>query len=126
RGRVNALRHMALWPQLRVPRMALLLVTIAACLIRARDQPSVDVGFGSTTASIVPGDVLLVALAVVSLVELSRRGVSRSARAAVIAAAAFCALILATAALNGSTAFVSGAKLVELAALALGAAVLVR
>jgi hypothetical protein len=123
---VNALRHMALWPQLRVPRMALLLVTIAVCLIRARDQPSVDVGVGGTTASIVPGDVLLVALAVVALLELVRRGVPRAARLAVVAAGAFCALILVSAAANDATALVSGAKLVELAALALGAAVLLR
>jgi len=117
---------MALWPQLRVPRIALLLVTIAVCLIRARDQPSVDVGVGGTTASVVPGDVLLVALAVVSLRELARRGMPRDARPALFAAAGFCALVLVTAATNGATALVSGGKLVELAALALGAAVLLR
>jgi O-antigen ligase len=117
---------MALWPQLRVPRIALLLVTIAVCLVRARDQPSVDIPMGGTTASIVPGDVLLVALALVAVTELVRRGVPRVARPAALAAAGFCGLIFVTAATNGAAALVSGTKLVELAALALGAATLLR
>jgi hypothetical protein len=116
---------MALWPQLRVPRIALLLVTLAACLIRAPDQPALRIGVGSTTASIVPADVLLAVLLVVVVVDLSRRGLARSARPAVLAALCFCALILITAATNGAAAFVSGAKLVELAALGLGVAVLI-
>jgi hypothetical protein len=117
---------MALWPQLRVPRIALLLATTAVCLVRARDQPSVDVSVGGTTASIVPGDVLLVVLGLVAVAELVRRGIPAGARPALLAAAGFCGLIVVTGATNGATALVSGAKLVELAALALGAATLIR
>src|SRR5260370_51983 len=116
---------MALWPQLRVPRIALLLVTLAACLIRAPDQPALRIGFGSTTASIVPADVLLAPLLVVVGVDVSRRGLARSARPAALAAFCFCALILFTGAANGAVAFVSAGKLVELATLGLGVAVLV-
>jgi hypothetical protein len=117
---------MALWPQLRVPRVALLLVTLAACLIRAPDQPSLDVRVGTTTASIVPADVLLLALLLVAAVEVSRRGLPRSAWPAALATAAFCALIVLTAAANGTAALVSGVKVAELAALALGVVVLIR
>jgi hypothetical protein len=123
---VTALRHMELWRQLRDGRFALFLGTVALCLIRARDQPSINVGVGGTTASIVPADVALVALALVALVVIAKRGLERAAWPAAIAAALFCLWLLATAAANGATAFVSGAKVVELAALALGALALVR
>ena len=116
---------MALWSQLRSPRLALLLVTLALCLVRARDQFGLDVGIGSTTATIVPADLALAALAVVAIAELARHGVPRSAWAALAWAAIFCALVLATGASNGAGAFVSGAKLVELAALGLGTLALV-
>ena len=117
---------MALWSQLRSPRVALLLVTLALCLVRARDQPGVGVGLGGTTATIVPGDIALAALAVVAIIELARRGVSRSTWFALGWAAVFCALVLATGAANGAAALVSGTKLVELAALGLGTYALVR
>src|SRR6478736_3217594 len=117
---------MALWPQLRSPPFALLLVTLAFALVRARDQPSVNVSFGSTTASIVPGDVLLAALLCVAVWTIARTGVPAGARTAILAAAAFGLLVLGTAAANGSTAFVAGAKLTELSVLGLGAALFVR
>src|SRR6478752_6823273 len=47
-GGVVSLKHTAAWRELRSPRFALLLVTLAFCLVRARDQPGLDVGFGST------------------------------------------------------------------------------
>jgi len=122
---VADVRHMALWSQLRSPRAALLLVTLALCLIRARDQPGVGIGLGGTTATIVPADIALAALAVVAILELARRGVSRSAWFALGWAAVFCALVVATGAANGATALVSGTKLVELAALGLGTYALV-
>jgi hypothetical protein len=111
---------MALWSQLRSPRLVLLLVTLALCLVRARDQPGLDVGLGGTTATIVPGDLALAALAILSLSVLFRRGVPRSAWIALGSAVVFCALVLGTGAANGAAAFVSGAKLVELAVLGLG------
>jgi hypothetical protein len=123
---VTALRHLELSRQLRDGRFALFLVTVALCLIRARDQPSIDVGIGSTTATIVPADVALVVLAVVALAALSKRGLERAAWAATISGALFCAWLLATAVVNGATAFVSGAKVVELVALALGAIAFIR
>lgn len=117
---------MALWSQLRSPRLALLLVALAFCLIRARDQPGLDVAFGSTTATIVPADLLLAALALVAIAELIRRRVPRSTALGLGSAAVFALLVLATGAANGAVAFVSGAKLVELAALGLGTYALVR
>jgi hypothetical protein len=123
---VTSLRHLELWRQLRDARFALFLVTVALCLIRARDQPSLDVGIGGTTASIVPADIALVALALAALAVIAKRGLERSAWPAVIAAALFSLWLLATAAANGATAFVSGAKVVELVALAFGALALLR
>jgi O-antigen ligase len=117
---------MELWRQSRSWPFALFLVTVALCLVRARDQPSVDVGFASTTVSITPGDVALAALAVVSVVALARDREWLRARWIVAAAAVLCALVLVTAAANAADAFVAGAKLVELAVLGLGALALVR
>ena len=116
---------MALWSQLRSPRLALLLGTLALCLVRARDQPGLDVGIGGTTATIVPADLALAALAVTAVSELARHGVPRSAWPALAWAALFCTLVLTTGARNGAAAFVSGTKLVELSALGLGTLALV-
>jgi hypothetical protein len=117
---------MALLSQLRSPRVALLLVTLAFCLVRARDQPGLNIGIGATAARVVPGDIALAALLVVALLALVRHGLARSVWLAVGAAFAFCALVLATAAANDASAFVSGVKVVELAALGLAALVLIR
>jgi hypothetical protein len=117
---------MELWRQLRDARFALFLATVALCLIRARDQPSIDVSVGGTTASIVPADIALIALALVALAVIARRGLERAAWPVAISAALFCLWLLATAAANGATAFVSGAKVVELTALALGALAFLR
>jgi hypothetical protein len=123
---VTAFRHLELWRQLRDARFALFLATLALSLIRAPDQPSIDVGFGGTTVSIVPADIALIALAVVALVAIAKHRLERSTWPAVIASALFSLWLLGTAATNGATAFVSGAKVVELSALALGAVVLLR
>ena len=117
---------MALWPQLRSPRMALLLAAAAVCLVRARDQPSVHVGFGGTDVSIVPGDILLAALAIAAVAAIARDGLPRELWFTVAAAAAFSALVVGSGMLNGTTAVVSAVKVSELAALGLGAAVLIR
>lgn len=121
-----ALKSMALWPQLRSPRFALLLVAAAFCLVRARDQPSVDVSVGGTTASIVPGDVLLAALGLVCLAAIATRGLDRELWLPVGAAAAFSVILVTSAVANGSSALVAGVKVTELTALGLGAALLVR
>jgi hypothetical protein len=123
---VTAFRNLELWRQLRDARFALFLATLALCLIRSRDQPSLDVSIGGTTASIVPTDIALVVLALVALAAIAKRGLERSAWPAIVTAALFSLWLLGTAAANGATAFVSGAKVVELVALALGAVVLLR
>ncbi len=117
---------MAVWPQLRSPRFALLIAAAAVCLVRARDQPGVHVGFGGTDVAIVPGDILLAALALAAVVSIARDGLPRELWPSVGAAAAFTALVVVTGLDNGTTALVSGVKVSELAALGLGAAVLVR
>jgi O-Antigen ligase len=116
---------MAVWSQLRSPRFALLLITLALCLIRATDQPGVDIGLGSTTATVVPGDLALAALAIVALAELARRTLPRQTWLALGSALVFCLLIIATGAANGATALVSGTKVAELAVLGLGTFALV-
>jgi hypothetical protein len=103
----------------------LLLTTLGFCLVRARDQPSVGVGVGGTVVSIVPADLLLVALAAVAVMTIVRDGLPRSTWLAVGGTAAFSALVVVTAALNGAVALVAGVKVTELTALGLGAAVLV-
>jgi hypothetical protein len=122
---VAALRQIELWRQAAQSRAyALFLVTVALSFVRSRDQPSVDVGFSGTTISVVATDVALVTLAVVSVVVLTREHVG--ARAVVVTAGLFAGIVLLTGAKNGATAFVSAGKLVELAALGLGALALVR
>jgi hypothetical protein len=123
---VAAIRQMALWPEIRSRAGALLVAAIAFSLIRARDQPGLDIGIGSTTATVVPGDVLLLALFVVAVILLVRSPPARLALAAIAAASVFALLILVTGAANGSASLVSGVKAVEVAALGLGAFVLVR
>jgi hypothetical protein len=126
-GGVAAIRQMVLWRQLRVPAAAILLVTIAFSLVRARDQPDVAVSFGNTSAHIVPGDVALFVLFVAVLVALVRRGgLPRTMRITFAGGVAFVVLVLATAAANGASAFVAAAKMSELAVLAAGAALLAR
>jgi len=117
---------MVLWRQLRVPTVAVLLVTIALTLVRARDQPGVDVSIGNTTATIVPGDVALAILLLVSLAAFARTGVPRAMWLAFVGGGAFVALVVVTGATNGAAAFVGAGKLAELAVLALAAAALVR
>src|SRR5207247_2444432 len=117
---------MAVWPQLRSPRVALLLLTVAFCLVRARNQPSVDVGVGGTTAAIVPGDVLLAALALVCVAVIIDRGLDRELWLPVGAAAAFSLILVVSAAANGASALVAGVKVTELTVLGLGAALLLR
>ena len=121
-----ALKHMALWAELRFAPTALLLVTVAVCLVRAPDQPGVNIGFGSTTARVVPGDLLLVALAIVAFTAIARHGLPRSVWLPLAIGGVLCVLVLATSAPNGATAFVAGAKFVELAAVGLGVVVLLR
>jgi O-antigen ligase len=107
------------------PVFALFLVTVAVCLVRARDQPSVEVGLGSTSVSVTPADVLLVALAVVSLLRLWRvRRVPAGAGLVLVTAGAFAGWLFLSSLPNGATAIVAAGKVVELGALTLAGAVL--
>src|SRR4051794_15040729 len=115
---------MALWRELRSRSGALLAATVALSLIRARDQPGVDIAFGGTTATIVPLDIALAILFVVAVVVLVRS--ARIPMAALAAAGVFALLIVLTAAANGAGPLVGGVKLVELGALGLAVVALVR
>jgi len=116
---------MELWRQLRSPGTALLLVALGFSLVRSDLQPAFVVHVG-TAASIVPGDVAAALLALGAAWALVRHGVPREARPVLATGLAFCLLVLVTAAVNGAAPFVAGAKMVELAALALGAIAFLR
>jgi hypothetical protein len=103
-----------------------LLAAVVLCLLRARDQPGVAVSFGGSSASIVPADLVLVALLAVVAVELARRRLERASWPAALAGLAFSGLIVVTAASNGASALIAGTKLAELAVLGLGTIVLLR
>ncbi len=122
---MSAISDMVLWRRLRSPSFALLAATIALALVRARDQPGVAISVGGTSATVVPGDVALAALFVLSVAVLARRAVT-GMWWVVAPAVVFCGLVVGTAAANGSAELVAGVKLVELAALGLGAIALVR
>ncbi len=118
---------MELWRQLRSWPLNLFLVAVALSLWRAADQPSLDVGIGGTTASIVVTDVALAALGLACVATLIReRRVPRAVWSALLAGGCFLLLVLITASANNATALVAGAKLAELGALGLGAIVLLR
>jgi len=114
------------WREARDPTYALFLVTVAVSLVRAPNQPSVEVGAGGTTLSITPADVLLLVLLVVVGVQIAR-GLRPARASAIVLAAAGCfgGWLLLSAIPNGATAFVAAGKLVEVGVLTLAAAVLV-
>ncbi len=102
------------------------LVAVALSLWRAVDQPSLDIRFGGTTASLVPTDLALVALAVSCVVATLQQGARRIGWPWLAAGGCFVLLVLGTALANGAAAFVAGAKVTELAALSLGALIFIR
>ena len=98
----------------------------ALSLIRAADQPGIDLGAGGTSITIVPTDVVIAVLVVALVIRIVRmRHFPRTAVALTAAAGVFAALILVTGAANSSSALVAAGKLVELGALLVGAVVLV-
>ncbi len=119
------LRHSELWRSGKDPLYVVFLVTVALCLIRARDQPSLDISFGSSSVSIVPADVAIAILAIGVIRRLLQgQRLPRAALPTVLAAGAFSAWLVATAVPNGTDALVTAVKLVELATLGLAAVVL--
>lgn len=110
----------------RDPAFALLLAAIAVSLIKAVDQPGIDLVLAGTSVRLAVGDLVLAALAVAIGLHVARtRTVPREAAALCLAAAGFAAFILATGLANGSTAFVAAGKLVTLTALLAGCVVLI-
>lgn len=123
---MGSLRQSLLRDAPRDPSFVLFLVALALCLFQSADQPGFDLPFGSTTVTVVPADIALLALAAATAVRIiERRVFPRQALGLTVAALVFAALIFLTAVANGSTAAVAGAKLVELAALMVGAVVFV-
>lgn len=104
----------------------LFLVALVLSLVRARDQPGLDVTVGSETITVIPADLALVALGISVAVRCGRRrSYPRPAVPLTAAALVFAGLVVATAVVNGGTAFVAAGKLVELATLMIGGIVLV-
>ncbi len=94
---------MELWRQLREWPFALFLTAVALSLWRAADQPSLDIGVGTTTASVVLTDVALLALAGACAISLVHgRRIPRTARAAAGSGAAFALLLLVSGAATGA------------------------
>lgn len=102
--------------------LAWFLLTTALCCIRAPDQPSVDVTAAGTSITLTPADVAIGVLAIACAARIvCRRGVSSEAARVLVPAALFAGWLLATAATNGTGAFVAATKLVEVAVLTVGA-----
>ena len=100
------------------PSYLLLLVTVAVCLVRAPDQPSVTFDAATTTLTVTPADVLLFVLLVTVAVRAARtRRLPSGGRAGVAAVLAFAAWLGLTSLANGADAAVAAGKLVELAVL---------
>ena len=71
-ARMVSVPQTAWWREAADPAFALFLVTVVASLVRAADQPALDIAAAGTTVSVTPADALLVALAVVAAVRLAR------------------------------------------------------
>jgi hypothetical protein len=118
-------RQLHLATRLRSWRFALLALTTVLCVLRARDLPALHVTFGGSQASITPADAAVGVLLVVAAVALARERF-RGMLPVLAVSALFCLVLLGTAAHNGSSAFISGVKVCELAGLGLGAAAFIR
>jgi hypothetical protein len=124
---MGGLRVKELWRAAGGPALALYLVAVAASLFRVADQPSVDLGAGSTDVSLVPADLAFAALAAVSIAELARGRLPRGpTRTVLIVAAAFATWLGLSALPNGGTAVVAAGRLLELGVLALATPLLLR
>jgi hypothetical protein len=110
----------------RLPFAALLLTT-ALALVRTTDQPGASIGLSGTTVRIVPVDLVCAAFALVLLTVCRRELFAACRRHPVLTAAAagFCLWLLATALVNGATAFVAGVKVVEYSVIGAGVITLV-
>ena len=107
--------------------LVVLSTAVVLSLIRSIDQPGTSVDVAGTDVSLVPADLALVVLAGFCVQRLLGRGsLPRPAVAPTVGAAAFSAWLLLSSALNGATAVVAAAKLLEYGILALGLVLFVR
>lgn len=113
-------------PARSIPFLVFSLAVISA-MIRAVDQPSIELGVGGTDVSLVPADLFLAALAALAVLRLlGRRSLPRPARAITYGAAAFSLWLLVSSATNGFAAFVGAAKLLEYGLLGIGAVLFIQ
>ena len=120
------LRDRAWRPARDVPFLVLSAAVVLS-MIRSVDQPSVGVSLGGTRVSLVPGDIVLAALAVLCAARLLGRGsLPRPARAVTYSAAAFASWLLISSAFSGFSALVGAGKLLEYGLLGLGAVLFVQ
>lgn len=108
--------------ELREPTFALFVLATFVSLIRAPDQPSLDVAAAGTVVSVTPTDLLLLAL-LVAVGVLIARGArpTREAWPILLAGLAFAGWLGLSSLPNGSSAVVAAGKLVELGVLTLAA-----
>jgi hypothetical protein len=124
---MRRLRQEGLWRPARDVPFLVLCVAVVASMIRSVRQPSLGVTLGGTDVSLVPADAALALLAVLCVWSLLGSGsLPRPARALTVAALAFAAWLLVSAAFNGFGAVVGAAKLLEYGMLGLGTVLFVR
>jgi hypothetical protein len=110
----------------RDPAFALLLGTMVVSMIKGYDQPGIELAVAGSSVRLVPGDALLVLLALAVAARLYRtRTFPRAALPLTAAAAAFAVLIGLSALANGSSAIISAGKLDVLAVLFVASIVLI-
>ena len=106
------------------PSFLVFLATVTLCLLRARDLPAVSFGIAGTDVRINPADVGLLVTATLALLRLRSRRIPSVAL--LTTAGAFAVLVFLSSFPNGADAIVASGKLVEFAALTLGAAAFLR
>ena len=104
---------------------ALFVATTLVSLVRAPQQPDVGVSVGGSVVSVIPTDVLLVALLVAVCIRLARGAlIDRGAWPVLLAGLAFAGWVVLSSLPNGTSAFIAAGKFVELGVLTLAAVVL--
>src|SRR5688500_16920006 len=106
------------------PSFLIFLATVTLCLLRGRDLPAVSFGIAGTDVRINPADVGLLVTATLALLRLRSRRIPSIAL--LTTAGAFAVLVFLSSLPNGADAIVASGKLVEFAALTLGAAAFLR
>ena len=115
------------WLPARDVPFLVFLAAVAASMVRTVDQPDVALSLAGTEITVVPTDLVLVALGSLCLLRFLGRGaLPQPARAITATAALFFGWLLVTSAAHGADAFVGAAKLLEYGVLGLGAVLFVR